>query len=234
MTGKSTRSGDRTHTTAIAYYRVSTQRQGASGLGLEGQQAAVEQFVREQACELLDQFTEVESGRKSDRPVLRKALARAKATRSVLVIGKLDRLARNVHFISGLMEAGVEFRACDMPSANRLTVHILAAVAEDEARRISDRTKAALAAYRARGGRLGAANPACRKLTAEAALKGSKRTARLAHEANKEATTIATELRAEGMSLPAIAGELDARGVLTRTGKTWNAMQVLRLLRRAA
>jgi DNA invertase Pin-like site-specific DNA recombinase len=121
-----------------------------------------------------------------------------------------------------------------MPSANRLLLHVMAAFAEEEARRISTRTRDALAAYKARGGRLGASNPACRNLTHDAGLQGSKRTAQLAREANSEATAIATELRAGGMSLPAIATELDARGIATRTGRTWNPMGVLRLLRRAA
>jgi DNA invertase Pin-like site-specific DNA recombinase len=194
----------------------------------------VEQFCREQRYDLTEQFTEVESGRKSDRPVLRKALSRAKVTKSILVIGKLDRLARNVHFISGLMEAGVEFRACDVPTASRLTLHILSAVAEEEARAISARTVAALQAAKARGTLLGAANPACQKLTPQAQRKGAERTSMLAREANREATTIVTELRRSGLSLLAIANELDARGVVTRTGKPWNATGVLRLLRRAA
>lgn len=222
----------------VSYVRVSTQRQGASGLGLEAQRAAVEAFCRENGCELLQEFREVESGRKSDRPILRKALARAKATQSVLVIGKLDRLARNVHFISGLMEAGVEFRACDVPTANRLTLHILSAVAEEEARAISARTKAALAAYKARGGRLGASNPACRSLTQASREKGAvesgKRSASLACEANAEAAAIARDLRSRGLALRVIAKELDARGVASRTGTSWSHVQVLRLLRRAA
>jgi DNA invertase Pin-like site-specific DNA recombinase len=160
-------------TKVVAYYRVSTQRQGQSGLGLDGQRSAVEQFCRENRYDLLDEFTEVESGRKSDRPVLRKALARAKATKSVLVIAKLDRLARNVHFVSGLMEAGVEFTACDMPSANRLTLHIISAVGEAEAKAISDRTRTALQAAKARGTLLGASNPRCRSLTQENRQKGA-------------------------------------------------------------
>ena len=164
----------------VSYIRVSTQRQGASGLGLEGQRAAVEQFCRENGYELVAEVPRSGIRPQNDRPVLRQALARAKAAKAVLLIAKLDRLARNVHFISGLMEAGCEFRACDMPQANRLTVHIVAAVAEDEARRISDRTKAALAAYKARGGRLGAANPACRAVSRQDALRGAERTAALA------------------------------------------------------
>jgi len=222
-----------TATKVVGYVRVSTQRQGESGLGLEAQQAAIAAYCRSNGYDLLDVFTEVESGRKSDRPVLRRAIVRTKAARALLVIAKLDRLARSVAFVSRLMEQ-VDFRACDYPDKDPFMLHIRAAVAEEEARKISQRTKDALAAYKARGGRLGSQNPACRKLTAQSALKGSKRTAAIAREANVEATTIATELRAAEMSLPAIATELDARGITTRTGKPWNAMQVLRLLRRSA
>ena len=141
----------------IAYYRVSTKQQGESGLGLEGQVATVAAYARGQGAEVLKTYREVESGKRADRPELAKALAHARRSRATLVIAKLDRLARNVHFLSGLMESNVDFIACDNPHANKLTIHILAAVAEDEAQRISARTKAALAAYRARGGLLGGA-----------------------------------------------------------------------------
>ena len=142
----------------VAYYRVSTDKQSRSGLGLEAQRAAVEAHVAGARGAVAAGFIEVESGRKKDRPQLAAALAAARAHRAVLVIAKLDRLARNVHFVSGLMESGVEFVAADMPTVNRLTVHILAAVAEEEARMISARTKAALAAAKARGVRLGNPN----------------------------------------------------------------------------
>ncbi|MBV8676279.1 MAG: recombinase family protein, partial [Planctomycetaceae bacterium] len=127
----------------VAYYRVSTAKQGASGLGLEGQEAAVAAYAKSNNFILLRSYTEVETGKRSDRPELARALADCKLSRATLVIAKLDRLSRNVHFLSGLMESGVDFIACDNPHANRLTLHILAAVAEDEARRISERTKAA-------------------------------------------------------------------------------------------
>lgn len=222
----------------VSYIRVSTQRQGASGLGLEGQRAAVEAFCRENGCNLLAEYREVESGCKSDRPILRQALSRARTAKAALLIAKLDRLARNVAFIANLMEAGVEFRACDLPQANRLTVHIMAAVGEAEARAISERTKAALAAYKARGGRLGASNPSCRSLTHALRVKGAvasgRRNAALAREANAEATAIARDLRCQGTALRAMAAELDARGIPTRTGKPWSHVQVLRLLRRLA
>ncbi|MGA7247867.1 MAG: recombinase family protein, partial [Candidatus Cybelea sp.] len=136
---------------AVSYLRVSTQRQGASGLGVEAQRSAVEAFCRSHGYRIVEEFVEIESGRKSDRPVLRDALARAKSSHSTLVIAKLDRLARNVAFIANLMESGVEFRACDMPEANGLLLHVMAAVAEQEARAISERTRNALAAAKARG-----------------------------------------------------------------------------------
>ena len=137
----------------IAYYRVSTARQGRSGLGLEAQKQAVQAHLNGQKP--ISEFVEVESGRRNDRPKLAEALAACRVHKATLIIAKLDRLARNVAFVSSLMEAGVEFQACDFPQANRLTIHILAAVAEHEARMISERTRAALAAAKARGTVLG-------------------------------------------------------------------------------
>ena len=136
----------------VAYYRVSTEKQGISGLGLEAQRTAVTDFLNGGRWKLVGEFKEVESGKKNDRPALAKALAACRVHGATLIIAKLDRLARNVAFISNLMEAGVEFTAVDFPQANRLTVHILAAVAEHEAAMISARTKAALAAAKAHGG----------------------------------------------------------------------------------
>ena len=126
----------------IAYYRVSSKRQGRSGLGLEAQQADVAVYARQHGGKLLASYTEVETGKRSDRPELARAIAHAKRARATLVVAKLDRLARNVAFTSKLMDSGVDFVCCDNPHATRLTIHILAAVAEDEARRISERTKA--------------------------------------------------------------------------------------------
>jgi len=127
----------------IAYYRVSTGKQAASGLGLEAQKNAVADYLNGGRWTLLDEFIEVESGKNSDRPQLERALALCRLHKATLVVAKLDRLARNLHFLSGLMESGVEFVACDLPSANRLTIHVLAAVAEAEALAISQRTKVA-------------------------------------------------------------------------------------------
>lgn len=187
----------------VAYYRVSTQKQGQSGLGLEGQQAAVEAFAGPQ---VIATFTEVETGtNKRERPQLAKAVNQCRRTGATLVIAKLDRLARNVAFVANLMESGIEFVACDNPTANRLTLHILAAVAEDEARRISERTNAALAAYKARGGKLGAAIVACRNLTVDARAKGAESVKAKSLKAASEVLPIARELREKGYTLQAIA-----------------------------
>ncbi|MDA7643360.1 recombinase family protein [Akkermansiaceae bacterium] len=140
----------------VTYTRVSTRRQGESGLGLEAQEAAIQNYTLENSAELVGAFVEVESGKKSNRPELAKAIALAKRTKSKLVVAKLDRLARNVHFISGLLESKVDFVALDFPEANTFTLHIMAALAEQEARLISERTKAALAAAKRRGVILGA------------------------------------------------------------------------------
>jgi len=124
----------------VAYYRVSTAQQGTSGLGLEGQVAAVEHYARDRGVAILRAYREVESGKRADRPELANAIAHARRSNATLVIAKLDRLARDVHFLVGLMEAKVDCVACDNPHANRLTIPIMAAVAEDKARRISERT----------------------------------------------------------------------------------------------
>jgi DNA invertase Pin-like site-specific DNA recombinase len=139
----------------VSYLRVSTARQGISGLGLEAQRAAVAGFLDGGDWTLVQEVLEVESGKRNDRPALATAIKLCRKHRATLVIAKLDRLARNVAFISNLMESGVEFVAVDMPQANRFVVHILAAVAEQEAEAISTRTKAALAAAKARGTKLG-------------------------------------------------------------------------------
>src|SRR5262245_20848184 len=143
----------------IAYYRVSTRKQGDSGLGLEGQQHEVQTHAQRNNATIVASYKEVERGKKSDRPELAKALAHAKRSKAVLVVAKLDRLSRNVAFLSALMESKVQFVCCDNPHATSLTIHILAAVAEDEAKRISARTKAALAAAKMRGTLLGSARP---------------------------------------------------------------------------
>lgn len=220
----------------ISYIRVSTKRQGESGLGLEGQQEAVAGFAGMSGGSILKEYREVESGKRKDRPELQKALSHAKRAGAVLVIAKLDRLARNVAFVANLMESGVDFIACDQPFANRLTIHILAAVAEDEARRISDRTKAALAAYKRRGGKLGASRPQCRNLTPEAMRKGQRAggaaVKRAADDSYADLAPMMTQLRNDGLTQAAIAERLNADGHTTRQGKPWNQVQVMRVLKR--
>lgn len=220
----------------VAYFRVSTDRQGKSGLGLEGQRAAVMLHVGS-AGDLIADYTEVETGKKDsleNRPELRRALAHARRSRATLIVAKLDRLTRSVAVTSLLHTSNVDFICCDNPFANRLTIQILAAVAEDEARRISERTKAALCAYKARGGVLGAARPTSRNLTQEARERGAK-----ASVAKRAAATAAAyedvvehlrSLRVAGQSLRAIAAEMNGSGQTTRNGRPWNPVQVSRVL----
>jgi len=206
----------------IAYYRVSSKRQGRSGLGLEAQQAAVAAYARQHGAKVLASYTEVESGKRSDRPELAKAIAHAKRARATLVVAKLDRLARNVAFTSKLMDSGVDFVCCDNPHATRLTIHILAAVAEDEARRISERTKAALAAAKRRGTKLGASRPECRNLTKAARKRGSKSgglaVKQQADEAYEDMREFFAEMR-PALSYQQIADVLNMKGERTRRGK---------------
>jgi DNA invertase Pin-like site-specific DNA recombinase len=209
----------------IAYFRVSTDRQGRSGLGLEAQRSTVTGYVAGRG-EIVGEFTEIESGRKVDRPQLQAALDLAARRKATLVIARLDRLARNVAFIANLMDSRVDFVACDMPEANRLTLHILAAVAEHEREMISLRTKAALAAAKARGTRLG--NPDGRTARVAAA-------ASLAEAADRFAATVhpmAEGLRSQGLGLREIARRLNERGIRTPRGKGWQANSVRNLLAR--
>jgi DNA invertase Pin-like site-specific DNA recombinase len=165
----------------VTYLRVSTDRQGKSGLGLEAQRAAVADHVAGKG-EIAAEYVEIESGKKNDRPQLACALAEAKRIGAVLLIAKLDRLARNVAFIANLLEAGVEIAAADMPEANRFLLHVMAAVAEHEAQAISDRTRAALAAAKARGVALGWSMPGRAGEQRHAARKGAARNARKADQ----------------------------------------------------
>jgi DNA invertase Pin-like site-specific DNA recombinase len=224
----------------IAYYRVSTAKQGKSGLGLEGQKATVEDFRRQDGGELVTAYTEIETGKSKDRPELLKAIAHAKRSKATLVVAKLDRLARNVAFTSALMETNVDFVACDNPHANRFTIHILAAVAEHEAEQISQRTKAALKAAKARGVKLGSARPghwAGREDRRRAGLQKANAAAvvsnrRAAQEEYADLVPVVAELRDAGQSLQEIADELNDQGHTTRRGRPWNRMQVSRVLKR--
>jgi DNA invertase Pin-like site-specific DNA recombinase len=216
----------------VAYYRVSTQRQGRSGLGLEAQQQAVRDYLNGGNWRIVGEFTEVESGTRPGRPKLAEALKACRALGATLIIAKLDRLARNVHFVSGLMESGVEFTAVDFPQANRLTVHILAAVAEHEAKMISERTKAALAAAKRRGVKLGGDRGA--RLTAKARQAGCEAVTARADERAADLAPIVKDLQAAGArSLRALAAALNERGISTPRGTgQWQANTVAQLLAR--
>jgi DNA invertase Pin-like site-specific DNA recombinase len=221
----------------ISYLRVSTARQGASGLGLEAQREAVERYLNGGHWQLVQEIVEIESGKRNDRPAIAEALRLCRLHKATLVIAKLDRLARNVHFISSLMEAGVDFIACDFPEANRLTVHILAAVAEHEATMISARTKAALAAAKARGVALGGRRGSLERMRGMAA-KGTRVSAIVRHEiASKrraDLLPVIEALRAKGaISLRQLAKGLNDAGLTTVRGGQWSSTQVSRVLKEA-
>ena len=207
----------------VAYYRVSTGRQGRSGLGLDAQREAVLRHLSGYAGELIGEFCEVESGRRCDRPQLVAAIAASKKGKATLIIAKLDRLARNVHFISGLLESGVDFVAADNPHANKLMVHLLAAFAEHEREQISQRTKDALAAAKLRGIRLGR-NGAERLAPAYRAE---------AMERARQLAPLLAELKGTGMSARQMSAELTNRGIPTPKGAGWHTQTVIRMLDRA-
>ena len=211
----------------IAYYRVSTSGQAQSGLGLEAQRQAVLDFINGIGNRLIAEFPEVESGKRCDRPELNNALNRCRETGAKLVIARLDRLARNAAFLLTLRDSGVEFVAADMPDANRLTVGIMALVAEDEAERISQRTKAALAAAKARGVKLGGIR------SWEAVNTSISRRASAADQHAATVAPIIKEIRGAGItSLEGIAQALQARGIPTARGGRWRAQTVRNVLLR--
>lgn len=215
----------------ISYLRVSTDRQGKSGLGLEAQRAAVLDHVAGKG-EIAAEYVEIESGKRNERPQLARAMAEAKRIGAVLLIAKLDRLARNVAFIANLLEAGVEIAAADMPEANRFLLHVMAAVAEHEAQAISDRTRAALAAAKARGVKLGWSMPERKEEQRQASRKGAAKNAENAcmHAAN--VLPIIRQIAAGGASLRKIADELNARGIKTARGGLWYAATVRNIMAR--
>jgi DNA invertase Pin-like site-specific DNA recombinase len=213
----------------IAYLRVSTKQQSASGLGLEAQREAIRDHLNGGAWTLLGEHVEVESGKQDNRPALQAALKECKLTGAALIIAKLDRLSRRVSFLANLMDSGVDFVAVDQPHASRFTLHILAAVAEREAAMISSRTKAALAAARARGVKLGGYDPNPR-------VDHAKGTAALIAQSSAFAAQVrpmVTAMRREGLSLRRIGAILEAKGVRTARGGAWSADAVKAVLDRA-
>ena len=216
----------------ISYLRVSTKRQGKSGLGLEAQRHAVDEFLNGGDWSLVKEFVEVESGKRADRPQLEASLKACRAYGAKLVIAKLDRLSRDAHFLLGLEKAGVDFVAADLPNANRLTVGIMAMLAEEERRMISKRTKDAPAAAKRRGVKLGG----------DRGVRPTARTRKLAIEVLRERAAaraadiapVIAELQASGAtSLNAIAIGLTEKGIATARGKSaWTETQVARVLER--
>lgn len=212
---------------AIAYLRVSTDRQGRSGLGLEAQREAVARYAADARLELEAEFLEVETGKGSNalakRPQLLAALTEAKRSKAKLVLAKLDRLARNVHFVSGLMETGVDFAVADMPYADRFQLHLFAALAEKEAEIISQRTRAALAAAKARGTVLGRNG---KVLAAKNQAEAAERLQPLANRLDA--------LRSDGLSIRQMAEALNDAGVQSPGGGRWHPTSVQRAVKRLA
>jgi len=204
----------------IAYYRVSTKAQGQSGLGLEAQQALVAPY----ADDILHSFTEVESGKNDDRPQLAAALEMCRELGASILIAKIDRLSRDAAFLLTLRKAGVDIIAADMPNAGTLEFGVRAVVAQHEREQISQRTKAALAAAKQRGVKLGSPNPRAGGLAA-----GAVRRAKTQAIAGK-ALPVITALRDAGASLRAIADELNKLGIQTATGKSWYAQSVKNIM----
>ena len=205
--------------TFISYIRVSTQRQGESGLGLEAQRTATARYLAATGGTILHEFTEVESGKRSNRPELHAALRACKETGATLLIAKLDRLARNVHFISGLLESGVRFVAVDMPNADRFMLHVYAAMAEEEGRRISERTRAALASAKARGVRLGR--------TAEKLAQANREAAD--HFASQVGPMIYDMIQRERLTFRAVAARLNRMQIVPARGDKWHTSAVHRV-----
>ena len=208
--------------TFVSYLRVSTNEQGASGLGIEAQRATVADYVKRTDGMIIAEFVEVESGAKKARPVLVQSIAQARTEGATLLIAKLDRLGRNVAFVSSLMESGVEFVAADAPYANKLMLHILSAFAEHEREMISQRTRDALKAAKARGVCLGV----------NGAVLAQRH--RLAARSYAEGMRLSVEqaLGQGGNTLAAIAGRLNEDGLMTRNGARWSVGTTARLLDR--
>jgi len=212
----------------VAYYRVSTARQGRSGLGLEAQQKAVLDYLNGGSWELIGEFTEAESGKRDNRPQFREALRLCKKTGATLIVARLNRLSRDLGFIVRLMESKVEFTCCDMPEASKFTLHIMAAMAEQERENISASTKAGLAAAKARGVVLG--NPDIANIQK---LGGAATKAKAVQHAENIMPVINQIMEAGIVSYRGIAKALEARGLKTAKGGDWGPQQVKNIIARA-
>ena len=219
----------------VAYYRVSTRMQGFNGLGMEAQRRSVNAYAEFRGLEIVAAYEEVESARREhlkNRPQLVRALAHARRSGAVLVIARLDRLARNVLVTSQLLESGVEFVACDNPHANRMTIQIIAVMAEQESRLISERTKAALAAMRARG----IPHKSTRRLTPEEISRGQQASAVARRARTKEAyadlVPVVSAMRERGLSIYGVCDALNGQGQRNQRGLIWQASAMAAFLRR--
>jgi DNA invertase Pin-like site-specific DNA recombinase len=219
----------------VAYYRVSTGRQGSFGFSVEGQRAAVNEYVRSNSGIVVAEFSEVMSGRKDSRPELAKALSLCRVARAVLVIARLDRLSRNVEMVARLMESGLEFVAADFPGANRFTIHILAAVAEYESRLASERMKQVIAARRKRGAKIGCSAscaprcfpPGCHEASALVRQARSKARA-------QDLAPLIWKAIAEGSSYRIIADEFNENGIVPPRRVPWTKNSIWRIARQTA
>ena len=216
----------------ISYLRVSTGKQARSGLGLEAQRTAVGEYLRGSDNELLEEYVECESGKRDDRPKLKKALKHCKVTGSTLIIAKLDRLSRNARFLLELQESRVQFICADMPEANEMTIQIMAVMAQHERKLISQRTKAALAAAKARGVKLG--NPhGARYLEGLGNNEAVKQIKMNAQNRAEDLRDVIEDIQATGISsVRGIASELSSRGIKTARGGEWHPTSVARILKR--
>jgi DNA invertase Pin-like site-specific DNA recombinase len=223
----------------VVYYRVSTAKQEKSGLGLDAQRLAVEAFVAEHGGTIVGEHMEVESRSRQDRPQLINAIAHTRRCKGSLLVAKLDRLLAGLPILVALRDAKVPFKACDDPHADEFTVDLKAIMAEEELRKVSARTKAALAAAKQRGAKLGSHRPGHWRGREHLRSEGQKRATVAAAQANRRAFVdeyadlfqLVSELRHGGMTLQGIADDLNGRGYETRRGKAWNPTQVMRLLR---
>jgi len=216
---------------AIAYYRVSTAKQGRSGLGLEAQQHAVNEYLKSSGADLVAEFQEVESGSKDNRPELQKALRKCRLTGATLLIAKLDRLSRNRRFLMELSDSSIRFVCCDMPEANNFTVGLLACLADYERQLISERTKAALQAAKARGVVLG--NPNLELVRNQDTTNARKARMEQTQARRAEIREVIGEIEqdaGESLSSRAMAARLNDAGYTTSTGGQWSNMAVLRVL----
>ena len=208
----------------VSYYRVSTDKQGRSGLGLDAQFAAVQQHIKRSGGALIESFQEIETGKHSDRPELQSALKLCRQKKAVLVIAKLDRLSRNLAFIANLMESGVDFVACDMPTANKTMLQIMAVFAEHEREMISQRTKDALQAAKARGQKLGNPRPDVPQM--------NQRRAETTRQFREAIYPRIRQLRDSGLTFRAIAEHLNESGTRSQNNRQWHSEAVRLVLLR--